>query len=91
MIHKIKALYDEGKGYSIKQISKELSISRNCVRRYLRMTEEDINKLQVTNRVRTKVLDEHRDYIVHLLQKYPKLTSNKIIRKLARLSLFEVF
>ena len=82
MIHKIKALYDEGNGYSIKQISKELSISRNCVRRYLRMTEDDINKLQVTNHVRTKALDVHRDYIVHLLQKYPKLTSNKIVRKL---------
>jgi len=81
MIHKIKALYDEGKGYSIKQISRELSISRNCVRRYLRMTEEEINK-QATNPVRTKALDEFRDYIVHLLQKYPKLTSNKIIRKL---------
>lgn len=81
MIHKIKALYDEGKGYSIKQIGRELSISRNCVRRYLRMTEEEINK-QATNPVRTKALDEFRDYIVHLLQKYPKLTSNKIIRKL---------
>lgn len=81
MIHKIKALFDEGNGCSIKQISRELSISRNCVRKYLRISEEDIKKV-TENRVRTKTLDTYRDYIVHLLQKYPKLTSRKIMRKL---------
>lgn len=42
MIHKIKAMYDEGRGRSIRQIAKELSISRNTVSKYLKMQEEQI-------------------------------------------------
>ena len=81
MLHKIKALYDEGNGYPIKQIAEELSISRNTVRKYLRMSEEEFTEY-MKNRQREKVLDTYKDYIVHLLQKYPKLTSVKIKRKL---------
>ena len=36
MIHKIKALYDEGNESSIRSIARELGISRNIVRKYLR-------------------------------------------------------
>ncbi len=42
MIHKIKSMYDEGKGYSKKQIARELSISRKTVKKYLTMEEEEI-------------------------------------------------
>ena len=81
MIHKIKAMYDEGKGYSKKQIARELSISRKTVRKYLLMGEEEISEyLQDTER--QKRLDKYREYIVHLLQTYPKLTATKIKRKL---------
>ena len=39
MIHKIKSLYDEGKGLSIRAIARELGISRNTVKKYLRQDE----------------------------------------------------
>jgi transposase len=81
MIHKIKALYDEGNGHSIRQIAKELSISRNTVTKYLKMQEEQIIE-HINNPQREKALDKYKDYIVSLLQKYPKLSSVKIKRKL---------
>ncbi len=36
MIHKIKAMYDEGRGSSVRAISVALKISRNTVRKYWR-------------------------------------------------------
>ena len=81
MIHKIKALYDNGKGSSVRSIVKELGISRNTVRKYLRMDEVIITKMQ-EERSRHKILDDYRDYIIHLLQTYPRLSSVKVLRKL---------
>ncbi|MRJ41319.1 MULTISPECIES: helix-turn-helix domain-containing protein, partial [unclassified Idiomarina] len=37
MIHKIKSMYDNGQGLSIRAISRELNISRNTVKKYLAM------------------------------------------------------
>jgi len=34
MIHKIKALYDEGRGLGISAISRQLGISRNTLKKY---------------------------------------------------------
>ena len=42
MIHKIKELYDNGRGLSVRAISRELDLSCNTVRKYLRMNETDI-------------------------------------------------
>ena len=81
MIHKIKALYNEGEGSSIRAISKHLGISRNTVRKYLHLDEQVITKNQSQDE-RSKALDEHRDYIVHLLQTYPQLSAVKVMRKL---------
>ena len=66
VIHKIKGLHDDGCGLSIRAISQELGISRNTVRKYLRADEVAIATAQL-DRLREKRLDEHRDYIVHLL------------------------
>jgi len=42
MIHKIKMLHDNGNGLSMRQIRDELGISRNTVKKYLKMDEEAI-------------------------------------------------
>ena len=81
MIHKIKALYDDGNGSSIKAISQQLGISRNTVRKYLRTDELTIAQQQ-DNTERSKRLDDSRDYIIHLLENFPKLTAVKVLRKL---------
>ncbi len=61
MIHKIKALHNEGAGLSIRSIARELGISRNTVRKYLRMDEAAIGEEQ-ERRTRHKQLDDYRDY-----------------------------
>lgn len=81
MIHKIKALYDQGNGLPIRAIARQLGVSRNTVRKYLRMDEAVIAKQQ-ENRTRHKQLDEHRDYIVSLLGQFPDLSAVKVLRKI---------
>ena len=81
MIHKIKALHSEGSGMSIRGIARHLGISRNTVRKYLAMSEEEIQARQ-SNRERRKLLDPHRDYIRHLMETFPGLSAVKIHRKL---------
>ncbi len=83
MIHKIKSLYDEGEGSSIHSITGELEISRNTTRKYIRMEEGEISEMQ-ENRQRFKKLDSYRDYICHLLKKYPRLSAVKVRRKLLK-------
>ncbi|MCG5539558.1 helix-turn-helix domain-containing protein, partial [Halorhodospira sp. 9622] len=80
MIHKIKALYDEGRGLSIRAIARELGVSRNTVRKYLAQSPADI----VFERAqpRRHRLDEHRPFIEYLLRRYPKLSAVKVARKL---------
>ncbi len=81
MIHKIKSLYDDGKGLGKKAIARELGISRNTVRKYLAMDEVSVSAyLSVAER--QKKLDDHRDYVVHLLETFPKLSAVKVQRKL---------
>lgn len=81
MIHKIKALHDEGRGLSIRAIARELKLSRNTVRKYLQ-AEAGVIVASHEARQRAKRLDRHRDYIVHLLRTFPRLSSVKIARKL---------
>ena len=81
MIHRIKALYDEGRGLSIRAIARELEVSRNTVRTYLRQDTQAICE-QRADVSRSRRLDAHRDYIEHLLRRYPKLSAVKIARKL---------
>ncbi|WP_114418944.1 IS21 family transposase [Marinospirillum perlucidum] len=81
MIHKIKALHDNGQGLSVRAISKQLSISRNTVRKYLRLSEEAIQGQQ-SDPSRSKKLDDYRSYLVYLLGEFPKLSAVKVARKL---------
>ena len=81
VIHKIKAMYDEGKGASIKEIRRSLSISKNTVRKYLRMDEQEIQEsLELPER--PKRLDRYRSFLLRLLEKYPGLKTPKAFRKL---------
>ena len=81
MIHKIKSLYDNGNGLGKKAIARQLHISKNTVGKYLAMDEEAVSTY-LSDTERHKKLDEHRDYIVHLLGNFPLLSAVKIQRKL---------
>ena len=81
VIHKIKALYDDGNGLSISAIAQELGMSRTTVSKYVKMSETELTE-QVQNQSRAKQLDTYKEYIVYLLQKYPKLSAVKIKTKL---------
>ena len=80
MIHKIKALHDDGNGLSMRAISVQLGISRNTVRKYLKLDEVSITQ-RYDNPERSKRLDECCDYIINLLQNYPRLSAVKVLRK----------
>jgi transposase len=82
MIHKVKALHDQGKGLSIRLIAEQLDLSKTTVQKYLTMTEDEIDQC-VDNPHRIKLLDQHQGYIIHLLQKFPRLSAIKVQRKLA--------
>ena len=80
VIHQIRAMYDQGQGASIRQIAAHLKISRNTVRKYLR---EELSTIEGEREAgRRKLLDEHRAFVVHLLQTYPRLSAVKVKRKL---------
>ncbi len=81
MIHKIKALYDNGEGLKIRTIARELGISRTTVKKYLHQ-DEAANHDQQRDRQRRKRLDTHRDLIIHLLNTFPGLSAVKILAKL---------
>ena len=81
VIHKIKALYDEGRGSSIRTIARELGLSRNTVRRYLRADVASI-EAALSDRSRDKALDEHRGFLKHQLEHYPRLSAVKLRRRL---------
>ena len=81
MIHKIKAMYDGGNGASIKEISRCLGISRNTVRKYLRMDEQVIDEY-LADPQRFKVLDQYRSYLISLLRRFSGLKTPKVLRKL---------
>lgn len=63
MIHKIKALYDNGNGNSMRAISVQLGISRNTVRKYFHQ-DEVTTAHQQANPARVKRLDECRELLV---------------------------
>lgn len=81
MIHKIKGLYDRGEGLSIRAISRELSLSRNTVRKYLQLEEKQISAYK-DDGSRRKHLDAHRDFLIHQLKSFPKLSAVKLARRL---------
>lgn len=81
MIHKIKAMDGEGRGSSLRAIAAELKISRNTVRKYPRMSAEEITAYR-QGQSRERRLDGHRGYVVHLLETDPRLSAVKVLRKL---------
>src|SRR3546814_6635431 len=73
--------YDQGRGLSVRAISRELGISRNTVRKYLHLDEMQISAT-IADPSRTKVLDEHRDYLINQLGQFPALSAVKLARRL---------
>jgi len=81
VIHKIKALYDNGEGLKIRAIARQLGISRSTVKKYLQQDETTVQRQQ-RDRQRRKRLDAYRDYIIHLLTTFPGLSAEKVLGKL---------
>ena len=81
MIHKIKAMYDEGHGQSIRGIAQALRLSRNTVRKYLKQSVEEINA-GLGQVARRKKLDDYKPFVISLLQGFPNLSAVKIERRL---------
>jgi len=82
VIHKVKSLYNEGRGESQRAISRELGISRDTVRKYINMNEEEIQQAMEDATSRRKMLDEYRDSVIRLLRAFPRMSSVKVLRKL---------
>jgi len=82
LIHRIKALRDNGDGLSIRAIEKELGVSRNTIRKYLRMSEGDVLVTKVDTSRRRR-LDPYRPYIEYLLERFPRLSNVKLARKIS--------
>lgn len=81
MIHHIKSLYADGQGQAIRRIAAQLKISRNTVRKYLRLDAAEISH-QRGDPSRSKRLDAYRQQIIHQLQHYLRLSAVKVLRKL---------
>ncbi len=82
VIHKVKSLYDEGRGESRRAIAMKLGISRDTVRKYIDMKEEEIQRTMAEDAVRQKKLDGYKDSIIRTLQTFPRMSAVKVLRKL---------
>lgn len=83
MIHKIKGLFDDGKGLSVRAISRELGVSRNTVRKYLKQDEGAISEARL-DPARPKRLDDYRDFLINQLKAFPLLSAVKLARRLRK-------
>jgi len=82
VIHKVKSLYDEGRGLSERELAGKLGISRNTVRKYINMNEEAIQQTMAGDASRHKRLDDYKDSVIRLLQTFPRMSAVKVLRKL---------
>lgn len=83
VIHKIKALHNNGDGLSIRQIALKLNLSRNTVRKYVNMDASSIGQ-QLNETDRQKNLDEYFVYIKHQLENASGLSAVKLKRRLEK-------
>jgi len=67
------------KGHSQRQIAKILGISRNTVKKHLTNTKQPSYKREAPY---LSVIDNFKDYIQERLEKYPKLSADRIYREI---------
>jgi transposase len=84
VIHKIRSLFDNGQGLSIRAISNELGISRNTVRKYLRMDDLEIFSVKRYERASLSHdrLNFLQPYLIHMLAQFPNIKSAKLAKKI---------
>jgi len=82
MIHKVKALFNDGQGLSQRKIAKKLGISRNTVHKYIYLNETEIENGLKSAKRRKNRLDPHKESIIQMVNNYPNLSAVKILRRL---------
>lgn len=65
-------------GFSISKIARKLSLTRNTVKKYMKMTPQEMEDWIATLETRAKKLDPYRDTILTWLRKHPDLTGAQI-------------
>jgi len=84
VVHKIRSLFDGGSGLSIRAISNELGVSRNTVRKYLRMNDSEIFASRRSDRVSPSRdrLSFLQPYLMHMLSQFPNIQAAKLAKKI---------
>ena len=65
-------------GFSERQISRKLGISRTTVSKYLEMDSEEMATWLASTRTRTRKLDKHSVLILGWLREHPDMSSSQI-------------
>jgi transposase len=76
MRHQVIALYNAG--YNQSQISRELSVDRKTIRRYLQYNDEDFTKWLESKKRRVHKLKQYEDYIREQLEETPFFSASQI-------------
>ena len=66
------------KGFSIRQISRQLSVSRPTISKYLEMSSEEMAIWLASTRTRKRKLDDYSEMILEWLREHPDLSASQI-------------
>lgn len=66
------------KGYSQRMAAREMNVSRDTIKKYWNMTEDNYAQCLLESKTRLKILDPYHDFIVDELKKHSEITGSII-------------